>query len=170
MVYGQRLAVKLRAADRQSTARWPAPPDGGSREARSCNLGALRDKADGLAKVDSDLDRAALRARSRLTVVDGQWDETVAAFGRAVVDASGGRRDQLPYARFFPKAAPSLPPVSTSRQRKCPPEAPATTSRQRKRAPETSSDPFPCAEVPTRTCKRQLQPADERPTHPRQPV
>jgi hypothetical protein len=32
----------------------------------------------------------------------------VAAFGRSAVDASGGRRDQPPYTRFFAKATPSL--------------------------------------------------------------
>ena len=31
----------------------------------------------------------------------------MAAFGRAVVDASGGRRDQAPYTRFFIKITPS---------------------------------------------------------------
>lgn len=51
--------------------------------------------------------RDALRARSRLNVQDSQWDTTVAAFGRAVVDASGGRRDQAPYTRFFAKITPS---------------------------------------------------------------
>ncbi len=68
----------------------------------------LRDKADGLGKTRSDCDRAALRARARLSVCDVKWDATVAAFGRSVVDASGGRRDQPPYTRFFAKAAPSL--------------------------------------------------------------
>jgi hypothetical protein len=69
---------------------------------------ALRDKADGLAETGRRLNRDALRARSRLNVQDSQWDATVAAFGRAVLDASGGRRDQLPYTRFFAKNAPSV--------------------------------------------------------------
>ena len=60
---------------------------------------AMRNKADGLAENGRKLDRDALRARSRLTVQDSQWDTTVAAFGRAVVDASGGRRDQAPSTR-----------------------------------------------------------------------
>lgn len=38
---------------------------------------------------------------------DATWDACVAAFGRAVVDASVGRRDQAPYTRFFGKATPS---------------------------------------------------------------
>jgi hypothetical protein len=53
------------------------------------------------------LDRDALRARSALHVLDTRWDATVAAFGRAVVDASGGRRDQPTYTRFFAKTTPS---------------------------------------------------------------
>lgn len=69
---------------------------------------ALLDRADGLAKARSDGDRAVARARARLAVCDAKWDATVAAFGRAVVDASGGRRDQPPYTRFFAKAAPSI--------------------------------------------------------------
>lgn len=68
---------------------------------------AMRDKADGLAKSRLDCDRAATRARARLAVGDAKWDATVAAFGRAVVDVSGGRRDQPPYTRFFSKATPS---------------------------------------------------------------
>jgi hypothetical protein len=67
----------------------------------------MRDKADGLAKARLDSDRAATRARARLAVCDAKWDATVAAFGRAVVDASAGRRDQPPYTRFFGKATPS---------------------------------------------------------------
>jgi len=67
----------------------------------------LRDKADGLAKTRCERDRGALRARARLAVCDSKWDATVAAFGRAVVDVSGGRRDQPPYTRFFGKTTPS---------------------------------------------------------------
>ena len=51
--------------------------------------------------------RAQRRARAKLGVCDNLWDTVEAAFGRAVVDASGGRRDQSPYTRFFAKAAPS---------------------------------------------------------------
>jgi hypothetical protein len=68
---------------------------------------AMRDAADGLAEKGRKLDRDALRARARLNVKDSQWDTTVAAFGRAVVDASGGRRNQPPYTRFFAKTTPS---------------------------------------------------------------
>ena len=38
---------------------------------------------------------------------DAKWDATTAGFGRAVVDVSGGRRDQPPYTRFFAKLTPS---------------------------------------------------------------
>jgi hypothetical protein len=68
---------------------------------------ALRDKADGLAETERKLNREVVRARSRLNVQDGLWDSTVAAFGRAVVDASGGRRTLPPYTRFFIKVTPS---------------------------------------------------------------
>jgi hypothetical protein len=67
----------------------------------------MRDKADGLANARRDSDRATIRARAQLAVCDAKWDATVAAFGRAVVDASAGRRDQPPYTRFFSKAKPS---------------------------------------------------------------
>jgi hypothetical protein len=68
---------------------------------------AMRDKADAQAKARLDADRAVERARIRLGVCDAKWDATVAAFGRAVVDASGGRRDQAPCVRFFGKTTPS---------------------------------------------------------------
>jgi hypothetical protein len=68
---------------------------------------AMRDSADKLAENGRKLNREVLRARSRLNVQDSLWDATVAAFGRAVVDTSGGRRDQPPYTRFFSKATPS---------------------------------------------------------------
>jgi hypothetical protein len=68
---------------------------------------ALRDRADGLAEQGRKLAREALRARSRLLVQDSQWDAAVASFGRAVLDASGGRRDQPTYLRFFAKTTPS---------------------------------------------------------------
>jgi len=67
----------------------------------------LRDRADTEAKKRADCDRAVARARGRLAVCDAKWDETVAAFARAVVDAAGGRRDQATYLRFFGKATPS---------------------------------------------------------------
>jgi hypothetical protein len=41
-----------------------------------------------------------------LAVRDAEWDATVAAFARAVVDATGGKRDRAPYTRFFAKIAP----------------------------------------------------------------
>lgn len=69
---------------------------------------ALRDKADALAKSRSDADRELARARIQLAVLDAKWDTTVAAFGRAVVDVAGGRRDQPDYLRFFAKASPSV--------------------------------------------------------------
>lgn len=68
---------------------------------------ALRDQADAQAKARNDADRALIRTRARLSVCDAKWDASVAAFGRAVVDVSGGRRDQPPYTRFFGKATPS---------------------------------------------------------------
>jgi hypothetical protein len=64
-------------------------------------------KADVMSAARRKLNREASRARVRLTVRDGLWDRTVAAFGRAAVDASGGRRDQAPYTRFFAKVTPS---------------------------------------------------------------
>lgn len=64
-------------------------------------------EGDGLAKKRSDADRALSRARIRLQICDAKWDAAVAAFGRAVVDLSGGRRDQPPNTRFFSKVKPS---------------------------------------------------------------
>jgi hypothetical protein len=68
---------------------------------------ALRDQGDAQAKARSDAERALTRARARLSVCDAKWDATVAAFARAVVDVSGGRRDQPAYLRFFGKTTPS---------------------------------------------------------------
>jgi hypothetical protein len=68
---------------------------------------ALRDEGDAQVKARSDADRSLTRARALLAVCDAKWDATVAAFGRATVDASGGRRDQPPYTRFFGKVTPS---------------------------------------------------------------
>lgn len=66
----------------------------------------LTTRADGLAGERRSLDRQGRRARTQLTVRDAEWDATVAAFGRAVVDATGGKRDQAPYTRFFDRIAP----------------------------------------------------------------
>jgi hypothetical protein len=68
---------------------------------------ALRDQGDAQAKARSDADRALTRARAQLAVCDAKWDATVAGFGRALVDASGGRRDQPPNTRFFGKTTAS---------------------------------------------------------------
>lgn len=68
---------------------------------------AATEKIDALAAGGRKLERAQRRTRARLAVVDVTWDGTTAAFGRAVVDASNGRRDQAPYTRFFTKVAPS---------------------------------------------------------------
>ena len=76
----------------------------------------LRDKADAQAKKRADCDRAVARARGRLAVCDAKWDETVAAFARAVVDASGGRRDQATYLRFFGKTTPSARKFGVGRE------------------------------------------------------
>lgn len=67
----------------------------------------MRDEGDTHSKKRSDADRALNRARIRLEICDAKWDAMVAAFGRAVVDASGGRRDQTPSTRFFTKVNPS---------------------------------------------------------------
>jgi hypothetical protein len=68
---------------------------------------AITSNADALAAERRTLERAARRARARLLVRDAVWDSTAAAFGRAVVDASNGRRDRAPYTRFFAKTVPS---------------------------------------------------------------
>lgn len=67
----------------------------------------LTEKADGLVAEKRKLDRNSRRARARLAVADARWDSEVAAFGRAVVDASSGNRSVLPYTRFFNKTPPS---------------------------------------------------------------
>ena len=66
----------------------------------------LTDRADTLEFDRRLLNREVRRARARVCVCDGLWDETTAAFGRATVDESGGRRDQPPYTRFFNKVPP----------------------------------------------------------------
>lgn len=68
---------------------------------------SLREAADKLTAEGRTLEREAARARVRLNVQDSAWDNVVAAFARAVLDASGGRRDQAPYTRFFAKTTPS---------------------------------------------------------------
>jgi hypothetical protein len=69
---------------------------------------ALSARADELAKERQTLERAKRRARAKLSVADSLWDKAISAFGRAVVDATSGRRDQAPYTRFFAKSAPSV--------------------------------------------------------------
>ncbi|APR84186.1 two-component hybrid sensor and regulator [Minicystis rosea] len=67
----------------------------------------LTGKGDALAAERRTLERAAQRARALLAVTDGVWDPEVAAFGRDLLDQSGGRRDAVPYTRFFVGASPS---------------------------------------------------------------
>jgi hypothetical protein len=61
---------------------------------------AITAKADSLSDAGKRLNREARRSRARLSVCDSAWDTTMAGFGRAAVDASGGHRDQAPYTRF----------------------------------------------------------------------
>ncbi|MBK9262336.1 MAG: hypothetical protein IPM54_21345 [Polyangiaceae bacterium] len=68
---------------------------------------ALTAKADELAAARRAAERALGRARAKVTVMDSIWDPETAAFGRDVVDQSGGKRDQAPYTRFFKNASPS---------------------------------------------------------------
>lgn len=78
---------------------------------KTCHLAAtwvaLTATADKLAVEKRELERTLRRARARLAVADAVWDSEVAAFGRAVVDASSGSRSVPPYTRFFNKTAPS---------------------------------------------------------------
>lgn len=67
----------------------------------------LTEKADQLVSEKRSLERGTRRARAQLAVADARWDSEVAAFGRAVVDASSGSRTVLPYTRFFNKTTPS---------------------------------------------------------------
>lgn len=69
---------------------------------------ALTSHADKLASEKRELERTQRRTRARLLVADARWDSEIAAFGRAVVDASSGSRTVPPYTRFFAKTAPSL--------------------------------------------------------------
>ncbi|MDI3289708.1 hypothetical protein [Polyangium sp. 15x6] len=68
---------------------------------------SLTAKGDALAAERRKLERSLGRARARLAVADAQWDPEVAAFGRDVVDKTGGRRDAAPYTRFFKDVSPS---------------------------------------------------------------
>ena len=68
---------------------------------------AVTNKADSLVNARRTAERTLGRARARLAVMDATWDPEIAAFGRDVVDQSGGKRDQAPYTRFFKTVAPS---------------------------------------------------------------
>jgi hypothetical protein len=68
---------------------------------------SLAGKGDALSTEQRKLTRALGRARARLAVADALWDPEVAAFGRDVVDKTGGRRDAPPYTRFFKNVSPS---------------------------------------------------------------
>jgi hypothetical protein len=65
-------------------------------------------RADEQADAQKKLNRRLRRARTNIEVKDAIWDPEVAgAFGRAVVDASNGKRDIPPYTRFFKDHPPS---------------------------------------------------------------
>jgi hypothetical protein len=68
---------------------------------------AMTAKGDTLVNDRRTVERTLGRARVKVGVMDARWDPEVAAFGRDVVDQSGGKRDQLPYTRFFKKVSPS---------------------------------------------------------------
>lgn len=68
---------------------------------------ALTAKGDSLVAARRSTERTLTRARAKLAVMDAQWDPEIAAFGRDVVDQSGGKRDQAPYTRFFKNVTPS---------------------------------------------------------------
>ncbi|MBK9260676.1 MAG: hypothetical protein IPM54_12745 [Polyangiaceae bacterium] len=67
----------------------------------------LTAKGDALVSARRVAERTLGRARVRLDVLDAKWDPEVGAFGRDVVDQSGGKRDQAPYTRFFKNVSPS---------------------------------------------------------------
>jgi len=67
----------------------------------------LTAKADGLLADNRRLERGVRRKRAVVTVLDARWDPTAGAFGRAVVDATYGKRTGSPYDRFFAKVTPS---------------------------------------------------------------
>ena len=68
---------------------------------------SLTAKGDALLQSRRSAERTLARARAKLAVFDALWDPEVAAFGRDVVDQSGGKRDQAPYTRFFKNVSPS---------------------------------------------------------------
>ena len=68
---------------------------------------SLTAKGDALVNARSSAERTLGRARAKLAVMDALWDPEIAAFGRDVVDQSGGKRDQAPYTRFFKNVTPS---------------------------------------------------------------
>jgi hypothetical protein len=68
---------------------------------------ALTAKGDGLVAARRAAERTLARARAKLAVRDALWDPEVAAFGRDMVDQSGGNREQPPYTRFFKTVTPS---------------------------------------------------------------
>lgn len=68
---------------------------------------ALTAKGDALASGRRTAERVVARARAKVSVMDAIWDPEIGAFGRAVVDQSGGKRDQAPYTRFFKDVSPS---------------------------------------------------------------
>jgi hypothetical protein len=73
----------------------------------STTWASFTQRADELSAKQEKLDRRLRRARIGILVRDGRWDSTEAAFGRAVVNASDGRRDKDPYLRFFKDYTPS---------------------------------------------------------------
>ena len=68
---------------------------------------AVTAKADAMVQDRRNTERTLARARGKLAVMDAIWDPEVAAFGRDIVDQSGGKRDQAPYTRFFKNVSPS---------------------------------------------------------------
>lgn len=68
---------------------------------------SLTSKGDALVTSRRSAERTLGRARAKLVVMDALWDPEIAAFGRDVVDQSGGKRDQAPYTRFFKNVTPS---------------------------------------------------------------
>jgi hypothetical protein len=69
---------------------------------------ALALRGDDVAAQERTLRRAAGRARAREKVIDTGWDRNNSAFSRAMLDASGGKRDVAPYATFYATHTPSL--------------------------------------------------------------
>jgi len=68
---------------------------------------ALAAKGDAFGNARRAAERTLARARAKLAVIDVSWDLEVAAFGRDMVDQSGGKRDRAPYTRFFKNVTPS---------------------------------------------------------------